>query len=54
MMSSEKALVDMRLAELRAVAENERAARSLKATAEPRTHWSIVRLIRPNRPIEAA
>lgn len=54
MTSSEKALVDMRIAELQAVAEAQRFARSLRVTAEPRTHWSIIRLIRPNRPIEAA
>lgn len=54
MTSNEKTLVDMRIAELRAVAEAQRAARELRGPAHPRTHWSIVRLIRPNRPIEAA
>lgn len=54
MISNEKTLVEMRIAELQAVAEARRVARQLRGTTEPMPRWSIIRLIRANRPVSAA
>ncbi len=53
MTSNEKILVDLRIAELRAVAESQRVAREIRDTDERLPRWSIIRLIRHDRPVAA-
>jgi hypothetical protein len=54
MLSNEKTLGDLRLADLHATAEVDRLARKIRDAAEPTHRWTITRFIRLHRTPAAA
>ena len=54
MITNEKVFAEMRIAELNTAAKARRVERELQSAGEPMPRWSIIRLIRPHRPVAAA